>query len=129
MARRSAASTPMPDEREWQSLAEERRRHSGSEQWLDAMYHRIEEKWKAALNSIPEGVRTSLGRGAGARQSGAASTEPAETSDQPSQWTYRRVPDARRWVQDLDTHPRFGDSRFLWYVLGRPVMVASSWSL
>lgn len=119
----------MPDEREWQSLAEERRRHSGSEQWLDAMYHRIEEKWRAALNSIPEGVRTSLGRGAGARQSGAASTEAAETSDQPSQWTYRRVPDARRWVQDLDTHPSFGDSRFLWYVLGRPVMVASARSL
>lgn len=90
------------------------------------MAHRLEDKWKAALTTVPEGVRTALGRGAAAKRRAAPSGESEETSDQPSQWTYRRVVDARKWVQQLDTHPSFGDSRFLWYVLGRPVMASPS---
>ena len=94
---------------------------SGSEAWLDTMAERLKNKWETALQSIPAAVRTHPGRQA-AKGRGKGKAESHEVSDQPSMWTYRPVADARRWVQQLDTHPSFGDSRFLWYVLGRPVM-------
>ena len=122
MARPSAADVPMPDEREWAARAAEMRPTAGSEAWMDTMADRLKNKWETALQSIPPGVRTHPGRKA-AKGRGKETGEIHEVSDQPSPWTYRPVAEARRWVQQLDTHPSFGDSRFLWYVLGRPVMV------
>ena len=120
---RSSAYAPAPDETEWAERLRELRPHQGAQQWMSLMAERMKDRWTSALGPPPPGVRTHPGR-APAGASRATSREPDEADPEAGGvWVYRSVPDARRWVQALDTHPAFGEARFLWYVLGRPVLV------
>jgi hypothetical protein len=123
MAGPSSSWSAPPDAAEWASMAAERRHNPGEQAWLDSLADRLKDKWTSAMGPPPPGVETQPGRGKS--QSSRATSRDADEgeADAAGQWAYRAVPDARRWVQALDTHPSFGDSRFLWYVLGRPVMV------
>ena len=123
MAAAGSAFSGAPSGVAWDTRAALMRDCHGSEQWLRDMAQRLQNKWETALGPAPAGTITHPGK-SGASASRATSRDPQDESGRdPAQWAYRTVPEARRWVQALDTHPSFGDTRFLWYALGRPVMV------
>jgi hypothetical protein len=123
MAAAGSAFSGAPSAVDWDTRAALMRESHGSEQWLRVMAQRLQNKWETALGPPPTGTIIHPGRSS-ASASRAISRDPQdEPAGGPPQWAYRTVPEARRWVQALDTHPSFGDTRFLWYALGRPVMV------
>lgn len=122
--RTSAASAqPGPGEADWEARIRELRPHTGADQWLQRQAERLQNRWTSALGPPPVGVLTHPGRSRASSDRATSRSDEEAEAEASGLWTYREVADARRWVQDLDTHPPFGESRFLWYVLGRPVMV------
>lgn len=120
----SAVYDPPPDEKAWLERARVFRPSRGNQEWLHFMAQRLKDRWIEASGAPPEHLQTHPGRiRAQSSRASSRDDEDPEAVPAPGLWTKRLVQDARRWVQTLDMHPAFGDSRFLWYVLGRPVMV------